>query len=258
MKNRPTILVSNDDGFQALGVRRLVEFLLPFGDVIAVCPDGPRSGQSMALTFERPIRLNRVDDIVPGSKWYKVTGTPVDCVKLSLPTVLEGNKPDLVVAGINHGSNSAVNVMYSGTMGAVFEGCTWGVPSIGFSLTDHDPHAEFDRCRMPVETLVAHLLREGLPQGMCLNVNIPHTGAAPTQMALTRAARGHWTEEYKRYIDPMGRDFYWLTGSFVNDEPETSGTDEWALDHGIISVTPEYLDRTVPDHATPAWLRSLL
>lgn len=251
------ILVSNDDGYQALGVRELIKFLVPYGEVIAVCPDSGKSGQSMALTFDRPISLQEAEAPVEGCRMYKVSGTPVDCVKLSLQTVLKGEKPDLVVAGINHGSNSAVNVIYSGTMGAVFEGCTWGVPSIGFSLTDHATDADFSRCKPFVDALVPKLLEKGLPEGVCLNVNIPHNTDAPRKMMLTRACRGHWTEEYRAYKDPHGHDFYWLTGHFQNDEPESTDTDEWALAHGIVSVTPELLDRTAPFGILPAWLLNL-
>lgn len=249
------ILVSNDDGFRARGVNELVRFLKPFGEVIAVCPDGPRSGQSMAMTFEQPIRLTECQPEIPGTKMYKVSGTPVDCVKLSLQTVLEGVKPDLVVAGINHGSNSAVNVLYSGTMGAVFEGCSWNVPSIGFSLTTHDKNADFSRCERFVKDITEQVISNGLPDGVCLNVNIPADCPPPEDMMITRACRGHWTEEYRHYVDPNGNDFYWLTGKFVNDEPESLDTDEWALNNGIVAVTPSFLDRTTPEMLLPEWLR---
>lgn len=253
---RPLILVSNDDGYRARGVRELIDMLRPFGEIVAVCPEGPRSGGSMAITVNEALRLAEVPDF-EGCKMYKVNGSPVDCVKLGFYVALGGRKPDLVVAGINHGSNSAVNVVYSGTMGATFEGCAFGVPSVGFSLTDHDPQADFSGCRPFVEKIVEMTLRNGLPAGMCLNVNVPNSVEAPKEMRTVRAARGNWNDEYQRYTDPFGRPFYWLTGSFHNEEPEARDTDEWCLAHGIVSVVPTLLDRTAPASGQPEWLRSL-
>ena len=247
------ILVSNDDGYQARGVHELIGFLREFGEVIAVCPDGPRSGQSMALTFENPLRMSECQPPFDGTKLYKVSGTPVDCVKLSLQTLFKGEKPDLIVAGINHGSNSAVNVLYSGTMGAVFEGCMIGVPSVGFSLTTHSKDADFSFCKKFVKEIIAHTLQNELPEGVCLNVNIPDN-CEPKGMMLTRSCRGHWTEEYKRYVDPNGKDFYWLTGHFINEEPEATDTDEWALNHDFVSVTPTSIYRDIHFDELPEWI----
>ncbi len=247
------ILVTNDDGFQARGVHELMRFLLPYGEVVAVCPDGPRSAQSMALTFIHPLRLTEVPSPVEGARLYKTNGTPVDCVKLSRYTLFKDRLPDLVVSGINHGSNSAINVIYSGTMGAAFEGCALGVPSVGFSLTTHRPDADFEGCRRFVDMLVPQLLRHGLPEGVCLNVNIPAVTTYPTELRLTRQARGNWTEEYRRYTDPQGEPFYMVCGEFHNEEPDAQDTDEWCLAHGIASVTPQLLDRTAP--SAPQWLR---
>lgn len=249
---RPLILVSNDDGISANGVHELVDCLVKFGDVVTVCPDSPRSGQSMAITVNSPLRVERLDDW-HGAQMYKVNGTPVDCVKLSMYAILD-RKPDIVVSGINHGSNAAVNVVYSGTMGAAFEGCAMGVPSVAFSLTSHDPHADMKRCLPFVEKLVAGVLKNGLPEGVCLNVNIPAKGEAPTEMRLTKGCRGRWTDEYKEYTDPNGKKFWWLTGVFENDEPENEDTDEWCLAHGIVSVVPTLLDRTSPDLTQLEWL----
>lgn len=247
---RKLILVSNDDGIEALGVHRLVEWLLPFGDVVAVCPDGPRSGQSMAITVNGALRLTRMDDFM-GAAMYKVNGTPVDCVKLAMHIALP-RRPDLVVSGINHGSNAAINVVYSGTMGAVMEGCAFGIPSVGFSLTDHAADADFEPCRPFVGRIVRAVLEKGLPEGVCLNVNIPHDHGIPEEMRVVRACRGNWSDEYAEYTDPHGRKFYWLTGKFRNDEPEATDTDEWCLSHGIVSVVPTLLDRTadLPDMRT--------
>lgn len=248
----PLILVSNDDGIDALGVHVLTDRLVKFGDVVVVCPDAPRSGQSMALTVNSPLRITRLDDY-NGARMYKTNGTPVDCIKLAMHQVLD-RTPDLVVAGINHGSNAAINVVYSGTMGAAFEGCAFGIPSIGFSLTDHSPSADFGPCIPFVDAIVNGVLTNGLPEGTCLNVNIPDSAIAPTEMRLTKACKGNWSDEYQEYTDPHGRKFYWLTGKFKNEEPDNPDTDEWCLSHGIVSVVPVMLDRTSPESKDLQWL----
>lgn len=234
MKERPLILVSNDDSIHAPGVLRLLDVLTKFADVVCVCPDAPRSGQSMAITIAQPLRAVRVADY-RGAKMYKVNGTPVDCVKLAMHAVLE-RKPDMVVSGINHGSNSSINELYSGTMGAAKEGCVFGIPSIGFSLTDHSMDADFGPCMPFVEEIVRKVMDEGLPEGVCLNVNIPDSQPGPTEYRVVRSARAKWTDEYQEYTDPFGGKFYMLTGEFINEEPDAEDTDEWCLAHGIVSV----------------------
>lgn len=239
---KPLILVSNDDGIQASGVHSLIDVLVKLGEVVVVCPDSPQSGQSMAITSNSPLRIKPVEDY-NGAKMYKVNGTPVDCIKLAMHTVID-RKPDLVVSGINHGSNASINAMYSGTMGAAFEGCAFGIPSIGFSLTNHSADADFSPCLPFVEAVSRQVLENGLPEGVALNVNIPDCIPYPTEMRLTKGCKGRWTHEYKEYVDPLGQKFYWLTGSFINEEPENTDTDEWCLSHGIVSVVPVALDRT--------------
>lgn len=240
--SKPLILVSNDDGIEANGVHELINRLIQFGEVVCVCPDSPRSGQSMAITVDKPLRIDRHEDY-HGARMYSVNGTPVDCVKIAMHCIVD-RKPDLMVSGINHGSNAAVNVVYSGTMGAAFEACACKVPAIGFSLTSHDPNADFSGCFPFVDRIVEGVLENGLPEGVCLNVNIPYCTPNPTEMRVTKAARGKWTDEYKEYIDPNGKPFYMLTGRFVNDEPDNTDTDEWLLAHGIVSIVPTALDRT--------------
>lgn len=242
MSQKPLILVSNDDGIDARGVHVLADVLLKFGDVTVVCPDAPQSAKSMALTMNMPLRFTRLDDY-HGAKMYKVNGTPVDCVKIAMHTLGE-RVPDLVVSGINHGSNAAINVLYSGTMGAALEGCAFGIPSIGFSLTDHSPDADFSPCIPFVESIVGAVLEKGLPEGIALNVNIPNCVPYPTEMRVTKACKGNWTDEYREYTDPQGGKFYWLTGKFKNQEPDNPDTDEWCLSHGIVSVVPVILDIT--------------
>ncbi len=239
---RPLILVTNDDGIEAKGLASLVEYLLPLGDVVVVAPDGPRSGQSAAITAGVPLRLSAVANR-PGYRAFKTTGTPVDCVKLAFNVVLE-RRPDLLVSGINHGSNAGVSVLYSGTMGAVFEGVLQGIPSIGFSLCDFSSKADFSVCRPLIELLCSQAIALGLPAGIGLNVNIPaveHLKGA----RICRAAKGLWTEEYESRIDPHGHPYYWLTGHFVNAEPDAADTDEYLLANGYASVVPVTPDRTV-------------
>ncbi len=232
---RPLILVTNDDGYRAKGLASLIQYLRPYGDIYCVCPEKQRSAQSMAMTINEPMHLTECPDW-EGARTFTLTGTPVDCVKFSLLNVLP-HRPDLVVAGINHGSNASVNVLYSGTMGAVREGCACGIPSIGFSLTDHNPDADFTPCRPFVEQIVEETLRNGLPEDVCLNVNIPDN-TIPAEMRRVRECRGRWSDEYVKYTDPFGRPFYWLSGHFINLEPEATDTDLWCLDHGIVSVVP--------------------
>lgn len=250
---RPLILVTNDDGIHAKGIHALIDFLLPLGDVICIAPDGPRSAQSMALTIAHPLRLTPHPDY-HGAKMFSVNGTPVDCIKLSNHYGLP-RKPDYLASGINHGSNSSVNVLYSGTMGAVMEGCALGIPSVGFSLTSHNPDADFSGCEETVRKISEEVLLHGLPEGICLNVNVPD-GVVPKGIRITRAAKGNWSDEYQRYTDPSGHDFFMLTGKFVNAEPDCDETDEWALKNEFVSVSPIEVDRT--SSRIPDWLSKLV
>lgn len=252
---KPLILVSNDDSYSARGVNSLIEWIKEIGDVVAVCPATPQSGKSMALTVNDPLWITEIP--YDGAKMYKLTGTPVDCIKVSMHYILD-RKPDLVVSGINHGSNAAVNVFYSGTMGAAIEGALFGIPSVGFSLTDHSPDANFNPCRKAVEMIVKGMLEHGLPEKTCLNVNIPNLQETPREMRLCESCQGYWNDEYKEYTDPMGRKFYMLSGEFVNMEPDNDITDEWALAHGIISVVPTVVERTGVDTPEIPWLRQMI
>ena len=256
MKDKPLILVVNDDSYQANGIHELIDRLLPYGEVIAVCPAEPQSGQSMAITVNAPLHVRELEPY-HGARMVTVTGTPVDCVKLAMHHILP-RTPDMVCAGINHGSNSAVNVLYSGTMGAAMEGCAFGIPSVGFSLTDHDPKADFTPCFKTIDLLVPAILKYGLPEGVCLNVNVPNIGETPKEIRLCVPCRGKWNDEYKEYTDPHGHKFYWLTGTYENLEPDNELTDEWALSHGMVSVVPVAIDRTVPISAALAWLPATL
>lgn len=241
---RPLILVTNDDGIQAPGLRSLIDCVSTYGDVIVVAPDEPQSGKSSAITVESPLRITSHADIGT-AKVYSVSGTPVDCVKLALHTIVP-RKPDLLVSGINHGSNSGTAIIYSGTMGAVLEGCMVGIPSVGFSLLHHAIEADFSLSMPFVHDIVKQTISKSLPRHICLNVNIP-AKIIPKGVRICKAARGHWSEEYKRYEDPSGRPFYMLTGHFENDNPEATDTDEYWLDREYISVVPVTPDQTADD-----------
>ncbi|MDO9152633.1 MAG: 5'/3'-nucleotidase SurE [Paludibacter sp.] len=240
IKNKPLILITNDDGDTAKGIEVLTSIMMKLGDVIVMAPDGPRSAQSNALTVTHPIRFKKLEE-KEGLVRYSCTGTPTDCIKLALNEVVD-RKPDLLVAGVNHGSNAAVNIIYSGTMGAVLEGCENGILSIGFSLTDHSAHADFSYFEPFISQIANIALINGLPRGVCLNVNAP-TGKI-NGIRIARQCDGQWTKEFAKRVDPVGRSYFWLTGAFENYEPEATDTDEWALANGFISVVPSKIDLT--------------
>lgn len=239
---KPVILITNDDGIMAPGIRHLVHYMLEIGEVVVVAPDSPQSGMGHAVTIANPLRLEKIT--VDGAHdEYSCSGTPVDCVKLAVNKVLH-RKPDLLVSGINHGSNSSINVIYSGTMSAAIEGSMEGIPSIGFSLLDGRFDANFLYCKEHVQQIVRTVLKNGLPKGICLNVNIPAVDASELQgVKVCRQARANWEEEFDHRQDPRGKDYYWLTGRFKLHE-DSQETDEWALKNNYISVVPVQFDFT--------------
>ena len=237
---KPLILITNDDGADAKGIGVLTRMMMQIGDVIVMAPDGPRSAQSNALTVTQPIRFKKIEE-KPGLVRYSCTGTPTDCVKLALNEVVH-RKPDLLVSGINHGSNSAINVIYSGTMGAVLEGCENGILSIGFSICNHSADADFSFFEKYVLQIAQTALKNGLPHYTCLNVNAPDGAIAGIRVS--RQCDGRWTKEFEKRADPQGRAYFWLTGYFENHEPEATDTDEWALTNGFISIVPTKIDLT--------------
>lgn len=241
---RPLILITNDDGIDAPGIHELVDCVADFGDVVAVAPDGACSGQSSAISVNKVLKITAHDDY-KGAKMYSVNGTPVDCVKLAIHAVLD-RKPDLILSGINHGSNSGNNVIYSGTMGAVMEGCMMDIPSIGYSYHSHDQNSSLTACREVVDRVTRAVIKAGLPKEICLNVNIPKCDSCKG-IKVARAARGFWTEEYAEYTDPHGRPFYWLTGQFHNEEPNNPETDLYWTDRGYASVVPVRPDQSDTD-----------
>ncbi|MBV6404483.1 MAG: 5'/3'-nucleotidase SurE [Flavobacteriales bacterium] len=243
MKERPLILVTNDDGIFAPGIRALVEEVRAFGRVMVVAPDKPQSAMGHAITIHSFLRLNTVAYLDDLEAW-SCSGTPVDCVKLAIYKLLEGRKPDLLVSGINHGANISINVLYSGTMSAAVEGAMEGVPSIGFSLMDHSMEADFGPVRPVVRRVVDNVLRHGLAHGSCLNVNVPRTrGEGLRGMRVCRQARANWNDAFETRHDPGGREYYWLKGEFNNGD-HGEDTDVWAVNNGFVSIVPTQFDMT--------------
>ena len=242
MMERPLILITNDDSIMAKGIHTLAEKMAPYGDVYVVAPSQPRSGQSAAITVGAPLHIREEKEIAEGIRTFSVSGTPVDCIKLALHTIVP-RRPNLVLSGINHGSNSGTSVTYSGTMGAVLEACMVGIPAVGFSLLHHSLSADFSFSIDYVIKIALDVLKNSLSKGICLNVNIP-AKVKPLGIRTCRAARGHWSEEYRRYLDPSGKPFYWLTGRFVNAEPDAQDTDEYWLSNNYISIVPVSPDLT--------------
>ncbi len=240
-KKKPLILLSNDDGYEAKGIRSLVDMVKDYGDVLVCAPEGPRSGMACAFSATTPLMLtlrSRED----GVEIWSCNGTPVDCVKMALAELCP-RKPDLVIGGINHGDNASVNTHYSGTMGVTMEGCMKYIPSVAFSLCDHRADADFEPLRPYVQQVVRRVLQEGLPEGVCLNINFP---LLPTfkGVRVCRMAKGTWGNEVTRCRHPRDYDYWWMVGSYTNDEPEATDTDNWALQHGYIAITPTRVDVT--------------
>ena len=243
MSKKPLILVTNDDGITAPGIRTLIEVMNDIGDVIVVAPDSPQSAMGHAITINSTLFVEKVTIDKGKQTEFSCSGTPADCVKLAVNEIL-GRKPDICVSGINHGSNSSINVIYSGTMSAAIEAGIEGIPAIGFSLLDYNWNANFNACKSYVKSITKHVLNNGIPQGVVLNVNIPNAEKNEIKgVKICRQAKANWEEEFDKRKNPQGREYYWLTGKFVNlDKGED--TDEWALKNNYISVVPTQFDLT--------------
>jgi 5'-nucleotidase len=241
-KRKPTILVTNDDGITSPGIAALVKAMQPLGNVIVVAPDSPQSGMGHAITISRPIRLDEVK-VFKNVKCYQSSGTPADCVKLAVSQLLD-KKPDLVVSGINHGSNSSISVIYSGTMSAALEAAIEGIPAIGFSLVNYSHEADMDSSGKVAAHLAKLVLKNGLMPGTVLNVNIPDINFKEMKgLRICRQARAKYEEEFDERVDPHGRKYYWMVGKFLNLD-HGDDTDEWALANNYISVVPVQYDMT--------------
>ena len=243
MSKKPLILVTNDDGITAPGIRTLIKIMNTIGDVIVVAPDSPQSGMGHAITVNDTLfcRKEHIDD--GPQEEYSTSGTPADCVKLARHEILD-RVPNLCVSGINHGSNSSINVIYSGTMSAAIEAGIEGIPAIGFSLLDYSYEADFSHIEEYVRKIVSEVLNNGLPKGVILNVNFPKQSKEKIKgMKICRQAKANWIEEFDKRKNPHGQDYYWLTGKFVNlDKGED--TDEWALANNYVSIVPVQFDLT--------------
>ena len=250
MENKkPLVLISNDDGYHANGIKTLVSFLKDWCDVIVCAPESARSGFACAFSCVEPLRLKRRHNMGDDVEVWSCSGTPVDCVKLALDQLLPGRRPDLILSGINHGDNSSVNNHYSGTMGVVKEGCMKHIPSVAFSSCNYDEEADLTPLADGVITIVKRVLAQGLPDGVCLNVNFPVN--PPFQgIKACRMTQASWVNEVVKERHPRGYDYYWMVGEFRNDEPDAADTDQWALTHGFISITPTRIDVTDYD-----WLK---
>lgn len=243
---KPLILITNDDGIRAKGLRALVEIAKHAGRVLVVAPEAERSGQSHAITTQTPIRLRKMPEYDSSSDVaaYVCSGTPVDCVKLGM-THLLSDKPDIVLSGVNHGSNSSISVVYSGTLAAAQEAALYGIPAMGLSLLDYSPNADFSAVQAIGGNLVKKALEAGLSNGVCLNVNFPAIPLPEIRgVKFCRQTDGTWNERYDRRIDPYGGEYFWLSGNLVNNEPNATDTDEWALANGYVAVVPIQPDMT--------------
>jgi len=240
---RPLILVTNDDGINAPGIRTLIAIMKDIGDIVVVAPDSPQSGMGHAITINSTLHSSRITPKNSEIIEYSCSGTPADCVKLAINELMP-RKPDLCVSGINHGSNSSINVIYSGTMSAAIEAGIEGVPAIGFSLLDYSWNADFSQSKDFIRKITLNALNNGIPKGVVLNVNIPAVKKSDIKgVKICRQAMAYWVEEFDKRKNPLGQEYYWLTGKFVNKD-KGEDTDEWALSNNYISIVPVEFDLT--------------
>ena len=235
------ILITNDDGIAAPGIKALTEAMHELGEIYIIAPDSAQSGMGHAITINSTLELKHIPGFLGTENAYSCTGTPVDCVKMGVHEVMK-TRPNLCVSGINHGSNSSINVIYSGTMSAAVEGGIEGIPSIGFSLCDYSWDANFENIKPFIKKIALEVLEKGLPEGVILNVNFPKTDNIKG-IKICRQAKAAWEEEFDKRTNPMGKEYYWLTGKFVNHD-NGEDTDEWALANDYISIVPVHFDLT--------------
>ena len=240
---RPLILVTNDDSIISPGIRTLIEVMKTIGEVVVVAPDSPQSAMGHAITINSTLHLDKVKLDADLEHEYSCSGTPVDCVKIAVHEILK-RKPDLCVSGINHGSNSSINVIYSGTMSAAVEAGIEGIPAIGFSHVDYSWDTDFEPIKEYVKKISLEVLENGLPEGVILNVNFPKANKEPIKgIKICRQAKAMWKEKFDKRTNPQGKEYYWLTGEFVNQD-KGQDTDEYALENGYISIVPVQFDLT--------------
>jgi len=241
-KEQPIILITNDDGITAPGIKALVEAARPLGKVVVVAPDKPQSGMGHAITIGTPLRMNKVE-MFDGIEAWQTSGTPVDCVKLAVDKILH-RKPDLCLSGINHGANHSINVIYSGTMSAAMEASIESIPSIGFSLLDYRFEADFSAPTFYANLIIKTILKQKLDKHLLLNVNFPPVPQSEIKgIKICKQAYAKYVEDFDERTDPQGKKYYWLTGEFVNFD-KSKDTDVWALQHNYVSVVPVQFDLT--------------
>lgn len=242
--SKPLILITNDDGITSKGIRVLIEEMAKIGEVVVVAPDSPNSGMGHAITVDATLHLKK-SPIFGDIESYECSGTPADCVKLAKHELLKDRKIDLVVSGINHGSNASISVIYSGTMSAAIEAAIEGIPAVGFSLNDFRYDADFEHTRPYIIKIVENVLKNGIPPHVALNVNFPKLSNDPIQgIKITKQANGYWKEEFDARKDPHGRPYYWMGGAFVNREPNEKNNDISAIDDNYVSIVPCQYDMT--------------
>lgn len=252
MSKRPLILVTNDDGISAPGIRTLISAMNELGDVIVVAPDSPQSAMGHAITINSTLQCNKVKIDDGPQIEYSCSGTPADCVKLGINEIL-GRKPDICVSGVNHGSNSSINVIYSGTMSAAVEASIEGIPAIGFSLLDYSWNANFNEIKKYLIKITKQALLNGIPKGNALNVNFPKLKEKDIKgIKICRQANAYWVEKFDKRVNPQGKEYYWLTGEFINKD-NGHDSDEWALANGFISIVPVKFDMT--DHENISYIK---
>lgn len=243
MKKKPLILVTNDDGISAPGIRALISVMKTLGDVVVVAPDSPQSAMGHAITINNTLHVEKINIDPELDQEYSCSGTPVDCVKMAVHEIMK-RKPDLCVSGVNHGSNSSINVIYSGTMSAAMEAGIEGIPAIGFSLLDYSWNADFEAVKSHIYAIANTVLQNGLPEGVILNVNFPKLKTSEIKgIKICRQAKAVWMERFDKRTNPQGKEYYWLTGEFVNQD-HGEDTDEWALYNGYVSIVPVQFDLT--------------
>jgi len=245
--NKPLIFVTNDDGITAPGIRALIEMMNQLGEVVVVAPDRIHSGKGHAVTIHTPLYMDAIKIDEGPQREFKTNGMPVDCVKLGLAHAVN-RKPDLLVSGLNHGLNNSINVLYSGTMGAAIEGAIEGIPSIGFSLDNYDWHADLEPAKYYMKKIAEQVLKDGLPKGISLNVNIPNLALEEIKgIKIARQSMDRWNETYDKRTNPFGRDYYWLNGNFTYED-KGEDTDVHAIKNGYVSVVPVQFDLTAHQH----------
>tara|TARA_B110000459_G_C16584931_1_gene483118 strand:- start:1011 stop:1781 length:771 start_codon:yes stop_codon:yes gene_type:complete len=243
MQEKPLILVTNDDGITAPGIRALIKIMNKIGDVVVVAPDKAQSGMGHAITIDNVLTCNPITIDNGPQVEYTCSGTPADCVKMAISEILS-RRPDLCVSGINHGANASINVIYSGTMSAAIEAGIEGVPAIGFSLLDFKWDADFTVSEEYVAKITRNALSEGIPEGIVLNVNIPNFKKDEIKgVKVCRQANGYWKEDFDKRKSPFGKEYYWLSGEFVCKD-KGQDTDIYALENGYVSIVPVQFDMT--------------